>query len=248
MLGAVLVALLQSGIIHSLFNIKLLQLPKPFDIAEAFIDNIGKILPHAAATMIPAVCGLALGAVIGYCAALFATAFPNTGYGCLFLMTMINSIPIVALAPLTNRWFSGAFTAKLAVITISASGAMAVNAFRGLNDLPKNVHELMKANAASKTEIFTKLRIPNSLPDVFTALKIGVPAAMLATIISEYFSTQTSGLGYMIKYSLKVGNQKHIGWAYIVAAAAFSLMLYGIICFAERRAIKWHISQKKVQK
>ena len=71
---------------------------------------------------------------------------------------------------------------------------------------------------------------------------------MLATIISEFFSSQTTGLGYMIKYTLKVGNQKQVGWAYIVAVSAFSILLYGIICFWERHAIKWHVSQKAVKK
>lgn len=246
--GIILLVLLQSGVLHKLFNIKVLQLPLPMDIAEAVVNNIDKILQNAVTTMVPAITGLMLGALIGYAVALLVTTFPNGGYGSLFIMTMINSVPIVALAPLMNRWFSGAFTAKLAVITIASSGAMAVNAFRGLNDLPKNVLELMRANAAPKHEVFTKVRIPNSLPSVFTALKIGVSAAMLATIISEFFSSETSGLGYMIKYTLKVGNQKQIGWAYIVAVSAFSIALFGIISIAEKKLLKWNVPQNAVRK
>lgn len=243
-LGIVLIALLQCGIVHRLLGIKILQLPLPFDIAKAFVNNFEKILSNAAVTIAPTVCGLILGALIGYGVALFVTAFPNAGYGSLFLMTMINSVPVVALAPLMNRWFSFAFAAKLAVITVAVTGAMAVNAFRGLNDLPKNMLELMQANAAPKRSVFTKLRIPNSIPSVFTALKIGVSSAMLAAIIGEYFSSQTSGLGYMIKYSLKVGNQKQVGWAYIAAVAIISIMLYGVISFAESRILRWHVSQR----
>lgn len=246
--GVILLLLLQSGLLHKLFHIKQLQLPLPSDIAEALAENIDKILLNAVTTMIPAVTGLVLGALLGYAVALLVTAFPNSGYGSLFIMTIINSIPIVALAPLMNRWFSDAFIAKLAVITIASSGAMAINAFRGLNDLPKNVLDLMYANAASKRNVFIKLRIPNSLPAVFTALKIGVSAAMLATIISEFFSSETTGLGYMIKYTLKVGNQKQIGWAYIAAVSVFSIMLYGIVCLSERKLLKWHVSQSAAEK
>lgn len=231
--GAVILALLQSGIIHKLFEIKILQLPKPMDILSALTGNIVKILSDAAVTMLPGVCGLILGALLGYGVALLVTALPNGGYGCLFIMTMINSVPIAALAPLMNRWFAGALAAKLSVIIIAASGAMAVNAFRGLNDLSKNVLELMRANAAPSLEVFTKVRIPNSLPSAFTALKISVPAAMLATIIAEFFSDETAGLGYMIKYTLKVGNQKQIGWAYIAAVSVFSILLYEVICITE---------------
>ncbi|MCR4926023.1 MAG: ABC transporter permease subunit [Clostridiales bacterium] len=245
LLGVVIIALLQSGLIHKLFHIKVLQLPLPSSIAQAIAENIQKIIPNAIVTILPAISGLLLGALIGYSIALFVTAYPNLGYGSLFLMTIITSVPIVALAPLMNRWFPNPFFAKLAVVIVASSGAMAVNAFHGLSDLPKNVLDLMYANAASKRETFIKLRIPNSLPYVFTAFKIGITAAMLATIISEFFSTQTSGLGYMIKYTLKVGNQKQIGWAYIVSASIVSILFYSIICFFERRLLKWHISQKK---
>lgn len=238
--GVVLLALLQSGMVHRLFHIKVLQLPLPLDILRAVAENADAILRNAATTMLPAMVGLLLGALLGYAVALLVTAFPYAGYGSLFIMTMVNSVPLVALAPLMNRWFSDAFTAKLAVIIIASSGAMAVNAFRGLNDISQDKLALMYANAASKRAVFTKLRMPNSLPAVFTALKIGVSAAMMATIISEFFSSDTAGLGYMIKYTLKVGNQKQIGWAYIVAVSAFSILLYGIICLAERRILKWN--------
>lgn len=246
--GAALLVLLQSGIVHKLFHIKLLQLPLPLDIANAICGNFGKIISNAGTTMSLAAVGLILGALLGYAVAVFVTCMPNAGYGALFLMTMVNSIPIVALAPLMNRWFTDAVLAKLAVVVIAASGAMAVNAFRGLNDIPRSLVELMDINAAPKLQVFLKLRIPGSLPAVFTALKICVPAAMLATIISEFFSSETEGMGYMIKYTLKVGNQKQIGWAYIAAVSAFSILFYGIVCLAEKKLLKWHISQNTIQK
>lgn len=204
--GAAMLILMQSGVIHKLFNIKLLQLPPPIDIVKAICGNIDEILLNACTTMSLAIVGLILGALLGYSLAVLITLMPNAGYGALFIMTMVNSVPIVALAPLMNRWFSDAVLAKLAAITIAASGAMAVNAFRGLNDIPKSLLELMNINAAPKHQIFIKLRIPGSLPAVFTGLKICVPAAMLATVISEFFSSETTGLGYMIKYTLKAGN------------------------------------------
>lgn len=236
--------LLQSGIIHRILGIKVLQLPLPFDIADAFTNNIGKIFKDAAVTAVPAVTGLILGSFIGYGAAVLASAFPGAGYGILFILTMVNSVPIVALAPLMNRWFSSDFAAKTAVIATAASGAMAVNAFRGLNCADENTKLLMRASAASKLQEFIILKIPGSLPGVFTALKTGAPAAMLACIIGEFFSSDTAGLGYMIKYTMKVGNQKQLGWAYIAAASALSLLIYGIICLAERKILKWHASQR----
>ena len=244
--GAVIIVLLQTGVIHKAFGIKILQLPLPSDILKAFCENFTGILENSKTTVLPAVCGLVLGSIIGYLAALLVTALPNAGYGCLILITMINSIPIVALAPLMNRWFENPFCGKLTVIAIASLGSMAVNAFHGLNDVDKSAIALMHSNASSKIRIFTKLRIPNSLPSVFTALKISVSAAMTATIISEFFSSATSGLGYMIKYTLKVGNQKQIGWAYIAAVSVLSVIIYALVSLAEKYFIKWHVSQRQL--
>ncbi|MDR3255451.1 MAG: ABC transporter permease subunit [Synergistaceae bacterium] len=244
LLGAFVIFLTQAGITHHIFGIKPLQLPLPLDVASAFLSNFDKILRHASVTLTPAVGGMLFGSLVGYCVAILVTRYPKGGYGSLFVMTAINSAPITALAPIMNRWFAGAFFAKLAVITVISMGAMAVNAFRGLNDLPPFSLDLMKSCAAPDMEIFLKLRFPASLPAVFTALKINVAVAMMGTIVSEYFASETAGIGYMIKYSLKIGNQKAVGWAYILAAAVLSLMIYAIIAAAQRRVVAWHVSQR----
>ena len=242
--GIVFIALMQIGLIHSIFDIKELQLPLPFDVLSAFYENMRQIIGNTAATVLPAVSGMAAGALIGYGTALMVTAFPVWGYGGLLLMTLINSIPVVALAPLMNRWFETPFISKFVVIAVTASGAMAINSFHGLNDLPENALQLMRSAAATKREVFTRLRCPCSLPGVFTALKIIVPSGMLAAIISEFFSSKTEGLGYMIKYCLKVGNMKQIGWAYILAVSVTSILFYVIVCLLERRFLSWHVSQR----
>ena len=242
--GAALVCAWQLKLLHRLFHITQMQLPLPSRILAAFFSHLPRIGADAVTTVGPALLGLLLGAALGYGVALIVTARPVGAHGLLILVTVVNAIPIIALAPLMNRWFTVPFVTKLAVILVAASGSMAVHASHGLGDVDIARLDLMRSYAASRGEILRKLRIPNSLPSVFSGLKIGVSSAMLATIISEFFSKETSGLGYMIKHSLKVGNQKPLGWAYILAVSVLSIVLYGIVCALERRAIRWHISQR----
>lgn len=236
--GIVLIALWQMGIFHKIFNFKVLQLPYPLEIVTAFVNNIQQILNNLGVTMLPFVIGILLGSCIGYGIAVLVTIFPNGCFGCLILVTIINSVPIVALAPLMNRWFESDLVTKVAIITVASIGPMAVTAFRGLCDLPENTLDLMCINVATKCEILKKLRIPNSLPSIFTAFKISVPTAITAAVISEFFSSETSGLGYMIKFTLKVGNQKPTGWAYILALSLISVVIYTIICFINKLLVK----------
>lgn len=243
--GVILMVLLQTKAIHSLFGLKVLQLPLPSDIASAFRENFKNIVTDAGVTVLPALLGMTIGSLFGYLSAILATRFPNGGFGALILITALNSVPVVALAPIMNRWFGIAFFAKLVVVTVISIGAMSINAFRGMNDLPPHSLDLMKTYGSKPKTVFWKLRIPASVPYIFTALKVNVSAAMIGTIISEFFASDTAGLGYMIKYSLKVGNQKAVGWAYIVAAAMVSLIIYGIICVVEKQVLHWHTSQRQ---
>jgi NitT/TauT family transport system permease protein len=243
-LGFAALSLTQLQVTHWAFHLKTLQLPLPLDVAAAFLGNIGDICENAAVTLAPVLGGMLAGALIGYGVAAFVTAFPFAGRGSLFLMTALNSIPVIALAPIMNRWFAAAFAAKLAVVTVISMGAMAVNAYMGLRDVEGNALDLMRSCGAPLRKVFWKLRIPASLPAVFTALKINVAAAMMGIIISEYFASETAGVGYMIKYSLKVGNQKAAGWAYITAAAILSLIIYALIALLQRRLLAWHVSSR----
>lgn len=243
--GAIMIVLLQTRVVHAVFGLKELQLPLPSQVAEAFFQRLSDICGDMVVTLIPAVLGLVLGGLIGYGTALLAVRFPRGGYGSLILMTAINSIPVVALASVMNRWFDSALLSKMAVAIVLTMGIMTVNAFKGLCDLKPFALDLMRSYGAEERTVFWKLRMPASLPDVFTALKIGSTTAMMATIISEFFASETAGVGFMIKYSLRVGNQKAVGWAYIVAATILSLALYGVICLLERYLLRWHVSMTK---
>jgi NitT/TauT family transport system permease protein len=65
----------------------------------------------------------------------------------------------------------------------------------------------------------------------------------MAAMISEYFAASTSGLGFGVKDNLRKGMMA-MGWSYIVMASLVGIILYLFIIVVERRAIKWHASQR----
>ncbi len=168
---------------------------------------------------------------------------PVGPYGGLIVVSALNAIPIVALSPIMNRWFSDGMAQKIGVVTIVTMAAMAINAYRGLNDLRPYSLDLMKSYAAKRRTIFFQLRLPNALPSVFTALKINITTALIAAIVSEYFASSTAGLGFGIKDNLRKAEMA-MGWAYITVASVAGVVLYLLIVFLERRATRWHASQR----
>jgi len=241
--GLVLLAIWEVGWLHALLDLKSFQLPTPSEIAVTLYENLGKALKDAWVTMSGALIGLIIGSTIGFIIAVIATLFPKWGYGGMILITAFNAIPIVALSPIMNLWFSTGMYQKIGVVTVVCMAAVAINAYYGLNTLKPFSMDLMHSVAADDRVAFMKLRLPNCLPNVFTALKINAASAIIAAIISEYFASSTAGLGFGIKDNLRKAEMA-MGWSYIVVASIAGVALYLVILLIERRSIGWHASQR----
>lgn len=241
--GIAFILIWQAGLLHRLLHLKPFQLPVPWEIATTLSENLSKALSDCGVTISGALIGMAIGSFIGFKIAVVATFFPKWGYGGMIVITAFNAVPIVALSPIMNLWFSTGMGQKIGVVTVVCMAAMAINAYSGLNNLKPFSLDLMHSAAAGKWTIFKKLRLPNCLPHMFTAFKINIASSIIAAIISEYFATSTSGLGFGIKDNLRKAEMA-TGWSYIVVASLAGIILYCIILLVERDAIKWHASQR----
>ena len=114
---------------------------------------------------------------------------------------------------------------------------MSVNAFRGLTELKPFSEDLMTSYAAPKIVVFTKLRLPNSMPYVFTALRVSVPASVIGALVTEYFAEDTVGVGRQIRENIVKG-QYPTAWAYIATACAIGIGMYIILMLVERLVLK----------
>jgi NitT/TauT family transport system permease protein len=241
--GIVLLLAWEIGFLHTVFDLKPFQLPIPSEIVSTLYANFPKAIKDCWVTISGALVGMFIGSTLGFMIAVLATYFPKWGYGGMIGVTALNAVPIVALSPIMNLWFSTGMTQKIGVVTVVCMAAMAINAYSGLNELKPFSIDLMHSVAADNWTIFKKLRLPNCLPNVFTAVKINIAASIIAAIISEYFATSTAGLGFGIKDNLRKAEMA-MGWSYIVIASLAGVLLYCIILLVERDAIKWHASQR----
>ncbi|WP_455715754.1 ABC transporter permease [Anaerosporobacter sp.] len=239
-LGVLVFLLWQTQVLHKLFNTDTFTLPLPSQISRIIGDNIPKIMTNVKATVLVAVIGLTIGSLIGYLIAVLATVFPKWGAGGLSIVAAFNAIPIVALAPVMTNWTKDvsddasvrSMVAKILVVMIVSIATMSVNAYRGLNDLPVFSLDLMKSYAAKKRIIFFKLRLPNSVPYIFTALRVGVPSSVISAIVSEYFAEYIVGVGRQIRENIVIA-QYATAWAYIAVACFIGISLYCILMIFE---------------
>lgn len=240
--GILFLVLWEQQIFHKIFDLKKYQLPIPSTIAAAMRENFSLLLSFTGYTLTEAVLGMLVGSACGFLIALAATAWPRWGGGSLTMVAALNAVPIVALAPIMNLWFGDGIGSRVAIVTATTMAAMAINAYKGMAAVDPLALDLMHSYAANKPAVFRYLRIQNSLPYVFTALKINATASMIGAIVGEFFFS-SRGLGYLLSNSIKVAKMP-LGWSCIVLAAIAGVIFYLIVERLEKVFIKWHPSQR----
>jgi NitT/TauT family transport system permease protein len=81
--------------------------------------------------------------------------------------------------------------------------------------------------------ILRKVRIPNAVPYLFTALKIAAPAAVITAFVAEYFGGSQNGLGSRIASNIS-RSATATAWAYVLAACLLGLTFYLTAVLLER--------------
>jgi NitT/TauT family transport system permease protein len=243
--GVLAAVLWQTEVLHKLLGADTFTLPVPSRILTIIGDNFPAVLQNAGATATVAVCGLVLGSLLGYGLGIIAAVFKKWGKGGLTLASAFNAVPIIAIAPILNNLTKDlssvasvrSMAAKILVVTITCTVAMSVNAYRGLTELKPFSEELMQSIAANKRQVFFKLRVPNSLPFVFTALRVSVPGSVISALVSEYFAEYIIGVGRQIRENIVLA-QFATAWAYILVACVMGILLYMVLLVLEGILLK----------
>lgn len=226
------------------FSIKQFLLPAPSAIASALLKHRDELAAAATSTLYEAVGGFAIGSVSAIAVALATARWTAARSALMPFAIAANSVPIIAFAPIMNNWF-GVLNplSKMMVVAVLVFFPIMINTVRGLTLVDPASLELMRSYAASEISVLLRLRIPNSLPFVLTALKVSATLALIGAIVAEYFGGAQSVLGqYIITEAafFRFAN----AWAAVVVASASSIAFFVIILALERLAIPWHASAR----
>lgn len=235
-LGIVILILWQTQVLHTLFRTDTFTLPLVSKIGNIMFDIREKLWVNTLDTIKVAFIGLAIGSLLGYAVAVLTAMFPKIGSAGLSIIGAFASIPVVAMAPVLNNWTKDvskdasvrSMVAKILVVVLIAAANMGLNAYRGLSELKPFSEDLMKIYAAPRIVVLFKLRIPNSVPFIFTALKVSVPASIMTAIVSEYFAEYITGVGRQIRENIVLA-QYSTAWAYIATACLIGIVSYAVL-------------------
>ena len=183
------------------------------------------------ATLAAMAAGYLLGVALGLGAAVGAHLFPLARPGTDRLAAVVNSIPSIALGPVFIVFLSRESTAA-AIAAAHAAFIIYVAAGSGLAAASRGHRDLLVVLGASRLSRLRHLDLPASLPSLSTGLKLAVPAALIGTIIGEWFGAPR-GLGVLIVNAMQ-NFQIALLWSVVVLIASTSLALYSALSLLER--------------
>jgi NitT/TauT family transport system permease protein len=112
-----------------------------------------------------------------------------------------------------------------------------INTLAGLAAIEEELLDLVKYLHGTKLQVFLKLRIPNSLPYIFTGLKICSTMCVVGAIVGEFIASD-KGLGYIIINSQYTMDSPPI-YAGLMLVSLFGVSLFGLVGLAERILMPW---------
>ena len=233
------------------------QLPHLTDIFRAFGEPAQRngaplyqmLIESGWFTFWAALRGFLIGGVFGFA---LAVIFAHSGLlqrGLLPYVVASQTVPMIAIAPMIVIWMGRAGATDLAVPVIAAYLTffpVTIYTLRGLTSVPETALELMQTYAASRREILFKLRLPNALPQIFTALKISATASVVGAIIGELPSGFQHGLGIAILNFARYYNQSPPRlWATIFAAGLLGILFFTAVALVERVVVRWRVVESE---
>lgn len=222
-----------------LFNIQQFLLPKPSSIVQALVGEWGIISGRLMHTTRSALGGFVLGSTAGILAALVVARFVALSEAMMPFAIAANSVPIIAMSPIVFNWFGPTNPLSwMIIVAIIIFFPVMINTVRGLTLVKPEALELMRSYAASDLRILLSLRIPNALPFLFSALRVGSVLSMIGAIVADFFGAERATIGKYVTQEAAVLRFENT-WAAILVVSLIGIIFYLVILLLERWIMPW---------
>jgi len=231
-----------------LLKIQPYMLPGPAAVGAAAVRRFPALMESLWLTTEAAATGLAGSIVAGVAMALVFAQW--RGLRRLFFpyTILLQTVPIVAIAPLIIMWVGSGVTAVALITFIICLPPIIANTTQGLISVDANLIDLFLMHKASRMQVLFKLRLPHALPNLLVGLRISAGIAVIGAIIGELFASSSrvgvGGLGYSITYAYSQLETDYL-FALVAAATALGFAFFFMVMFLEWYFLhNWHESSR----
>lgn len=207
----------------------------PLQIARGVTAHAGLLWYHLEPTLLVAVTGFLVAMVLALALAALVTVFRRLETTVMTVGTVIDSVPMIALAPVLVIWMGLTLPMRITITTVICLFPIFVSVVQGLKSPPETANELFVNLAATPMQRFRLLAFPYALPYLFVGLKISAPLAILGALIAEWTGAER-GLGvYMLNamFGLRVTEL----WSAVFVACAVSTGAFLLVSLFEALSV-----------
>jgi NitT/TauT family transport system permease protein len=219
--------------VHTIFK----ALGEPSRVQGPLLISV--LLKSALFTAKEAAAGFLLGAGVGFLLAIVLVHSRLLQRGFLPYIVASQTVPILAIAPMVVVWLKSGWQSVAVIAAYLTFFPVTINTLRGLQSADPRAHELLRSYAASRWNVLWFLRVPASMPYLFSALKVSATASVVGAIIGELPSSIQDGLGGAILnfnqyYSINPANL----WATNLIAAGLGIVFFLVVVIAEKLIVR----------
>ena len=212
-------------------------LPAPSQVVAAFVADAPLLMEHAVTTMLEALLGLGIGVAVGFVVALLMDRFEFIALALDPLITVSQTIPTVAIAPLLVLWFGYGLAPKVVLIVLTTFFPVTVSLVQGLRSVDPDQIALLRTMGASEWQVFRYAKLPAAASELFAGLRISATYAIVGAVIAEWLGG-TVGLGvYMTRVRKSFGYDRM--FAVIALISVLSLLLMKAVDALEWLCLPW---------
>lgn len=219
------------------------MLPSPLEVVKSFFTDFPVLMSHARVTVQEAIYGLLLGTAAGFVFAVIMDRFDFLYKALYPVLVITQTIPTIAIAPVLVLWMGFSMAPKITLVVITTFFPVTVSLLDGFRSVSAEEINLLRSMGANRFKIFRHVKLPASLEQFFSGLKVSASYAVVGAVISEWLGG-FEGLGvYMTRVRKAYAFDKM--FAVIILVSLVSLLLMAFIAFLKWLAMPYKRKSKR---
>ena len=213
-------------------------LPAPSGILNEYVNPSTNWPVQIWATLQEVLIGYGLGVSGGILLAVVlsvSATIRNVSYP---FLVMIQLVPKIAIAPILFLWLGYGILPKLVITFLITFFPMLVDTLTGLGAVEPEIVDVIHSLRGTRSQEYAKVRLPNSLPYIFSGMKVSTTLAVTGALVAEYVGAE-AGLGFIIVTAGYFGSAT-LAFAAVLILAVMGISLFLIISSLERVILPWY--------
>src|SRR3954451_25231741 len=220
-------------------------LPAPHQVTVNFFQSTFLVKPwsarsliyHAWVTLSSTLLGFAFGTALGILIAVGVVHVVALDRSLMPWIIASQTIPVLAIAPMIIVVFAAVgvvgLIPKALISPYLSFFPVAVGMVTGLRSPEPIYLDLMRTYNASAAQLFWKLRVPASVPFLFTSMKVAIAASLVGAIVGELPTGAVAGIGAKLLQGSYYSQSIEM-WAALVAGSIVAALLVTIVGIVAR--------------